>query len=51
MLYATDLSKNSAYAFYYAVDIAKKGNANIIITCDRTRLPLNSKLCGELDDS
>jgi nucleotide-binding universal stress UspA family protein len=31
ILYATDLSKNSAYAFYYAVDIAQKRNAKIII--------------------
>jgi nucleotide-binding universal stress UspA family protein len=31
ILYATDLSKNSAYAFYYAVDIAHKRNAKIII--------------------
>jgi nucleotide-binding universal stress UspA family protein len=31
ILYATDLSKNSAYAFYYAVDIAQKRNAKIVI--------------------
>ena len=31
ILYATDLSKNSAYAFFYAVDIAKKHNASIVI--------------------
>ena len=31
ILYATDLSKNSAYAFYYAVDMAKRHNAEIII--------------------
>ena len=31
ILYATDLSKNSAYAFYYAVDVAQKRNAKIII--------------------
>jgi len=31
ILYATDLTKNSAYAFYYAVDMAKKHNAEIII--------------------
>jgi nucleotide-binding universal stress UspA family protein len=31
ILYATDLSKNSAYAFYHAVDIAQKRNAKIII--------------------
>jgi len=31
ILYATDLSENSAYAFYFAIDFAKKHNANIII--------------------
>lgn len=31
ILYATDLSKNSSHAFLYAVDLAKKHNANIIV--------------------
>lgn len=31
ILYATDLSKNSSYAFLYAIDIAKKHNADIVI--------------------
>jgi nucleotide-binding universal stress UspA family protein len=31
ILYATDLSKNSAYAFYYAIDLAKRRDAKIII--------------------
>ncbi len=31
ILYGTDLSKNSAYAFFYAVDMAKKHNASIVI--------------------
>lgn len=31
ILYATDLSENSSYAFIYAVDIAKKHGAKIII--------------------
>jgi nucleotide-binding universal stress UspA family protein len=31
ILYATDLSKNSAYAFFYAVDMAKRHNASIVI--------------------
>ncbi len=31
ILYATDLSKNSSYAFLYAIDMAKKHNAEIII--------------------
>jgi len=31
LLYATDLSKNSSYAFLYAVDMAKRHNARIVI--------------------
>ena len=31
ILYATDLSDNSAYAFGYALDLAKKYNAEITI--------------------
>jgi nucleotide-binding universal stress UspA family protein len=31
ILYATDLSKNSSYAFFYAVDMARKNEAKIII--------------------
>jgi len=31
ILYATDLSKNSSYAFLYAIDVAKKHDARIII--------------------
>ncbi len=31
ILYATDLSKNSAYAFYYAIDVAQRRDAKIVI--------------------
>jgi nucleotide-binding universal stress UspA family protein len=31
ILYATDLSRNSAYAFYYAVDLAQRKGATIVI--------------------
>jgi nucleotide-binding universal stress UspA family protein len=31
ILYATDLTKNSTYAFYFAVDMARKYNARIAI--------------------
>ena len=31
ILYATDLSKNSSYAFLYAIDMAKKHNTKIVI--------------------
>ena len=31
ILYATDLSKNSSYAFFYAVDMARKYDARIVM--------------------
>jgi nucleotide-binding universal stress UspA family protein len=31
ILYATDLTKNSTYAFHYATDLARKNDAKIII--------------------
>jgi nucleotide-binding universal stress UspA family protein len=31
ILYATDLSKNSSYAFFYATDMARKHDARIVI--------------------
>jgi nucleotide-binding universal stress UspA family protein len=31
ILYATDLSKNSIYAFYYAVDMAKRYDARMVV--------------------
>ena len=31
ILYATDLTKNSLYAFFYATDMAKKYNAGIVM--------------------
>jgi nucleotide-binding universal stress UspA family protein len=31
ILYATDLSKNSSYAFFYATDMAKRRGAKIVI--------------------
>ena len=31
ILYATDLSKNSAYAFFYAADLARRREARIVI--------------------
>ena len=48
ILYATDLSKNSSYAFYYAVDIAKKNNAKIIIFHAVEPVPAYATLYGEV---
>jgi nucleotide-binding universal stress UspA family protein len=31
ILYATDLTKNSSYAFYFAIDLARKHGAKVII--------------------
>jgi nucleotide-binding universal stress UspA family protein len=31
ILYATDLTKNSAYAFYFATDLARKHGAKIVV--------------------
>jgi nucleotide-binding universal stress UspA family protein len=46
ILYATDLSKNSAYAFYYAVDMAKKHDADIVIL--HTMEPISARAFGTL---
>jgi nucleotide-binding universal stress UspA family protein len=48
ILYATDLSKNSEYAFYYAVDMAKKRDAEIVIL--HAIEPLSSRAFGTLTD-
>jgi nucleotide-binding universal stress UspA family protein len=44
ILYATDLSKNSIYAYYYAVDLAKKYGAEIVIL--NVIEPVSSKAYG-----
>jgi len=48
ILYSTDLSKNSAYAFYYTVDMAKKHDAEIIIL--HTIEPISARAFGTLTD-
>ena len=48
ILYATDLSKNSAYAFYYAVDMAKKHDAEIIIL--HATEPVSARVFGTLTE-
>ena len=48
ILYATDLSKNSEYAFYYAVDMAKKHDAEIVIL--HAIEPISSRAFGTLTD-
>ena len=48
ILYATDLSKNSEYAFYYAVDMAKKHDAETIIL--HAIEPVSARAFGTLTD-
>jgi nucleotide-binding universal stress UspA family protein len=48
ILYATDLSKNSEYAFYYAVDMAKKYDAEIVIL--HAIEPISSRPFGTLTE-
>jgi nucleotide-binding universal stress UspA family protein len=48
ILYATDISKNSAYAFYYAVDMAQKHDAKIIILHAIEPIPAYARVYGSL---
>jgi hypothetical protein len=41
ILYATDLSANSAYAFCYAVNLAEKHNARIEIAIQYNKSPID----------
>lgn len=43
ILYATDLSKNSAFAFSYAMDFAEKHDAELVILHVLEELPPNTK--------
>ena len=44
ILYATDLSKNSSYAFLYAIDMAKKHDARIVILHVIEPLPAHAEV-------
>lgn len=48
ILYATDLTKNSVYAFYYAVDIAKRYSAEIVML--HSVEPLSDRAFGTKTD-
>jgi nucleotide-binding universal stress UspA family protein len=50
ILYATDLSKNSSYAFQYAVELAKKHNAEIIILHAIEPVPPYAKAYADLTE-
>jgi len=46
ILYATDLSKNSSYAFLYAIDMAKKHDAKIVILHAIEPVPAYAEVYG-----
>ncbi len=50
ILYATDLSKNSAYAFLYAVDMAQRHDAKIVILHAIEPLPSIVRFYGSLEE-
>ncbi len=50
ILYATDLSKNSSYAFLYAIDMAKKHNAKIVIIHAIEPIPRYAELYGTITE-
>jgi nucleotide-binding universal stress UspA family protein len=50
ILYATDLSKNSAYAFLYATDIAQRHDARIVILHAIEPLPPIVRFYGSLEE-
>jgi nucleotide-binding universal stress UspA family protein len=50
ILYATDLTKNSAYAFLYATDLAQRHDARIIILHAIEPLPPIVRFYGSLDE-
>ncbi len=50
ILYATDLSKNSSYAFLYATDMAKRHDAAIVILHVIERIPPYAEVYTGLTD-
>ncbi len=50
ILYATDLSKNSSYAFLYAIDMAKKHDAKIVILHAIEPIPAHAEAYMGLQD-
>ena len=50
ILYATDLSKNSSYAFLYAIDMAKKHDARIVILYAVEPIPAYAEVYATITD-
>ena len=51
ILYATDLSKNSSYAFLYAIDMAKKHCAKIVILHAIEPVPPYAEVYGAVTEA
>jgi nucleotide-binding universal stress UspA family protein len=50
ILYATDFTKNSVYAFFYAIDMAKRHNAKIIILHTIESIPAYAEAAAGITD-
>ena len=50
ILYATDLSKNSSYAFLYAIALAKKHDARVVILHAIEPIPTYAEVYGAITD-
>ena len=50
ILYATDLSKNSSYAFLFATDMAKRHDARIVILHAIKPIPAYVEVYGAMTD-
>lgn len=50
VLYATDLSKNSSYAFLYAIDMAKRHGAKIVMLHAVEPIPAYAEVYGAATD-
>ena len=50
ILYATDLSKNSSYAFLYAIDMAKKHDAKIVMLHAIEPVPPYAEVYGAMTE-
>ncbi len=50
ILYATDLSKNSSYAFLYAIDMAKEHDAKIVVLHAVEPIPAYAEVYGTITD-
>jgi nucleotide-binding universal stress UspA family protein len=50
ILYATDLSKNSSYAFLFAIDMAKKHDARIVILHAIEPVPAYAEVSGTMTE-